>query len=63
VFSPNQIKSAIGNSGAFDASSRDIRGSAGPGALETLAGLSALGTAGVGAAHVIKKKNEREKNK
>jgi hypothetical protein len=63
VFSPNQIKSATSNSGEFSTKSRDIRGSAGPGALETLAGLSALGTAGVGAAHVIKKKNEREKNK
>jgi len=44
VFSPNQIKSAIGNSGAFSKATNDIRGS---GALPMLAGMSAAGVGGV----------------
>lgn len=55
VFSPNQIKSATGNSGAFSKSTNDIRGSS---ALKTMAatGATAAGALTIGEAIKAKKK-------
>jgi len=60
VFSPNQIKSATGNSGAFSAANPDIRGS---GAVPMMAGMAAAGIGGATAYHVFMKKREQARNK
>ena len=56
-FSPNQIKSAIRNSGAFSKATNDIRGTTG---LKMLAGTSAAGIGGLTLAGMI---SNRKKGK
>ena len=63
VFNPNQIKSATGNTGAFDPAVKDIRGNVRMNAMLPATGLAGAGvlTAGLKAESNAKKKQQLTK--
>jgi hypothetical protein len=60
VFSPNQIKSVTGNSGAFSPTNPDIRGLSAP---AIMAGTGAVAAGGLTAGAILQRKFEEAKRK